>query len=343
MSGLPLLVSLLDEQLSIDVLADQLSWDGAQVKLAKKLFRRGLPPLVDTQTLPYLFGVRPKFVSAMGRFPERYYRSFSLPKHRGPGTRTVQSPRQALKVIQQWTYQHILLSLKLPPCVMGFVRGRSIVDNARHHTAGRNLMVVDVQDFFPSIRIEQVQKVFRDIGFPDSVSGQLASLCCIYGRLPQGAPTSPALANAVFSGADSDLRGLASSWKCQYTRYADDLAFSGGRHFSKVDVRQIGAILKRYGFAINPLKTRRQGPGGRQLVTGLVTNVNVQPPRWKRRTWRAMFHRASNHPREFADRWRHLLGIAAFVKQYDQILAKRYRKIARSLLHGARTRPRRAL
>ncbi len=335
MTSLSLLVSLPDKPSSLDILAAQLSWDKQKAKQARNLYQNGLPPLVDTHTLPYIFGVRPKFISAMGLYPDRYYRRFPLRKYRG-GERTIASPRRALKVIQQWINRRLLSNVKVSAYVMGFVKGRNIVDNAQIHTAGRNLMVVDISDFFPSVQIDAVREVFREIGFPDSVAHQLALLCSIDGGLPQGAPTSPAIANAVFRRADVELNRLANSWRCRYSRYADDLAFSGRRRFTQMDVRRVGTILKKHGFAINRQKCRRIGPGGRQLLTGLLTNKVAHPPRWKRRMWRAVFHRASKHPLEFANGWVKLLGIAAFVNQYDRVQASQYRKIARIVARYSR-------
>ena len=87
-----------------------------------------------------------------------------------------------------------------------------------------------------------------------AVSHQLAELCCLDGRLPQGAPTSPALANSVFKPLDVKLRELADGWDCEYTRYADDLAFSGSRKFSIEDVRAVNQILLKDGFQLQEKK-----------------------------------------------------------------------------------------
>ncbi len=327
MTNLSLLVSLPTDGQPLELLAQQLEWDKPRIEMASALFERGLPPLVDTHTLPYLFGVRSKFVAAMANRPKKYYRTFGIDK-RGGGTREIESPRRTLKVIQGWVNQHILSGIELPDCVTGFVRGRNIFDNARPHVTGRNLMVVDIENFFPSVKKESIRGVFREIGFPDSTQVQLASLCAFEDRLPQGAPTSPAIANAVFRAADTELRALADSWECHYSRYADDLAFSGERTFSPVDVSTVGNIISNHGFPINRAKTRRIGAGGRQIVTGLVVNQSALPPRWKRRNWRAMFHTASKHPERFADREKRLRGVAAFVKQYNPDRAAEYQAIA---------------
>lgn len=324
---LSLLISLPDDPTSIEFVASELRWDEEKALRAHDLYAQRLPPLVDRAALPYLLGVRPKFIASMGRNAPRYYRTFQAPKALR-GARLIEAPRRALKVIQRWLYDHVLLNVEFPTCVTGFVRERNIFVNALPHVPGKNLMVLDISDFFHSVNQSRVQQIFQDIGFPPEVGDQLASLCCLDGRLPQGAPTSPALANIAFQPADRELEDLAKSWNCTYSRYADDLAFSGERRFGREDGDAIQNILGSHGFAVNHAKSRRVGAGGRQVIAGIVVNETAQPPRWKRRLWRATFHRASRHPQEFAGRAAVLRGIAAFINQYDRPLAARYRAIA---------------
>jgi len=336
MSHLPLLVSFPDDAHSIDLLATELEWDDGNSALARRLWESRLPPLVDTACLPYLFGVSAKLISAMGLFPKRYYRLFQRPK-KGGGTRQIESPRRFLKVIQWWINDHILSRQQMPAYVVGFVKGKSIFDNGEQHARGKNLMVVDIADFFPSVPMTKVIQLFQSLNFPEPVSHQLARLCCLEERLPQGAPTSPAIANLVFLPADEELARLANGWACEYTRYADDLAFSGSRRFSKEDLAEVGEVLRRYGFSVSESKARIVGARARQILTGLVVNVKPQPPRWKRRLWRAMFHRASKHPHEFSDRAQRLAGIAAFVNQFNPKLAEEYRGVSEEVRRRAAT------
>ncbi len=332
MDGLSLLVSLPKAPESLTTLEQELSWDTAASELAAKLFDRGLPPLVDRKCLPYLFGVSPRLISAMEKHPERYYRIFQLRKRAG-GERQIEAPRRFGKLVQRWINYYIL-PRDFPSYVTGFVERRNIFDNANVHVPGKNLMVIDIEEFFPSIKINKISAVFDGLGFPTPASLQLASLCSFQARLPQGAPTSPAIANVVFQEADAELNSLAASWRCTYSRYADDLAFSGARRFSDDDARAVESVLVGHGFAINRSKSRRVGGGARQVVTGLVVNRRAQPPRWKRRMWRAMFHRASLHSEEFKGRDNELAGVAAFINQYDRELAARYREIAAIVRNG---------
>ena len=167
-------------------------------------------------------------------------------------------------------------------------------------------------------------RLFKQLGFPALVSYRLSGLCTLDGRLPQGAPTSPALANLIFQPVDLRLSQLANDWQCAYTRYADDIAFSGNGSFDIDDIDEVANILDEYHFKVNKSKSRIVGSGGRQLLAGLVVNQAGLPPRYKRMRWRAIFHQAKMHPEQFAGRSDMLKGISAFVNAYDPSLAKSY-------------------
>lgn len=337
MARLPLLVSFPNEAASVDLLAAELQWGRSQLTLARKLFKRGLPPLVSTDCLPFLFGVSPRLIAAMGHRPRpTYYRTFKILKRSG-GERQIEAPRRFLKVIQRWLHDHVLTKQRVAQEAKGFVRRRSIFDHGNSHRRGKNLLVVDIKDFFPSVKLEHVREIYEEIGFPPEVAMQLSRLCCLDGRLPQGAPTSPMLANLVFRPLDKRFTELAGRWNCRYSRYADDLAFSGERRFRPRDIKATARILGIHGFALNDAKSRIIGAGGRQVVAGLVVNEKSLPPRSKRRRWRAMFHRAEKHATEFVDRGAYLTGVASFVNQYDSDLGAVYRRIAETVAAGTLT------
>lgn len=329
-NSLPLLVSLPDRGQSLNVLADELDFTDTELGIAKSLWKKKLPPLVKPNCLPYLFGISHQLIGLMEKEPKRFYRSFTVKKS-GGGYRQISAPRRFVKTIQEWIYEYICTKGVLSENVTGFVRGRSIFDNGKVHAPNRNLMVIDIHDFFPSITFAKVEAVFTDFGFPNRVAHQLAALCCLDDRLPQGAPTSPALANLVFKEVDRELSILSNEWGCDYTRYADDLAFSGSKFFTDEDKSQVKEILNRFGFSVNDQKSRIIGQGGRQVIAGLVVNRNALPPRITRRRWRATFHRANRYPREFVGAADRLLGIASFVNQFAPQTASEYRQIAKKV------------
>jgi hypothetical protein len=206
--------------------------------------------------------------------------------------------------------QRQILSLildKIPPhsAAHGFIKGRSIKTFAAPHVGQRVVLRMDLQDFFPSISGARIQTLFRTVGYPESVADLLGGICTnaapravwkapefdidpvqlresksLYSRphLPQGAPSSPALANLCAYRVDCRLAGLAKSAGAKYTRYADDLAFSGGEAFERCVERfstHVAVILSEEGFTVHHRKTRIMRQGVRQHLAGLVTNRRV--------------------------------------------------------------------
>ncbi|HTC89596.1 MAG TPA: reverse transcriptase family protein [Bryobacteraceae bacterium] len=216
--------------------------------------------------------------------------------------RLIEAPKQRLKALQRQILTHILD--KIPPhsAAHGFVRGRSVQTFIAPHVRQRVVLKMDLQDFFPSITGTRVQTIFRTIGYPESVADLLGGICTnavprrvwnsatadadpeqlqearmLHTRphLPQGAPTSPALANICAYRVDCRLTGLARAAGAEYSRYADDLAFSGGEDFERGIERfstHVAAILLEEGFAVNHRKTRIMRKGVRQRLAGLVAN-----------------------------------------------------------------------
>lgn len=192
----------------------------------RRLSAIGLPPAVSTWTLATLFGVSPEFILAISRDPARYYRVFKIKK--GKKTRTIQAPRIALKVLQAWFSGHLARASVLPECVFGFVPGRSgVKEAATRHCQSTWVYSLDIRDFFPSITQMQVTIALLRIGYTQQSAEFLSRLLTLGGRLPQGSPASPVLSNLVFYPTDQSLIDLAQELKVRYTRYADDLVFSG--------------------------------------------------------------------------------------------------------------------
>lgn len=221
---------------------------------------------------------------------------YRLLSKRSGGARLIESPKPRLKEIQRRILTDILDRIPPHPAAHGFVKRRSIRTYAAPHVAQRVVLRMDLQDFFPSFAAARVQAVFRTMGYPDTVAWFLTGLCTtvaprairkdlagargFYGlpHLPQGAPTSPSLANICSRRMDCRLNGLAEAAGAVYTRYADDLAFSGGEEFERrVDRFSIhaAAILREEGFSVNYGKTRIMRQSVRQHLAGLVTNQRM--------------------------------------------------------------------
>jgi hypothetical protein len=231
---------------------------------------------------------------------------------RGGGYRLLERPKRRIKATQRRVLRQILDAIPPHPCAEGFVRGRSILTHARRHEASAALLCLDLEDFFPSIPYGRVYRVFRSAGYPIQVARALASLCstalpstelahmprptlasevprhqrvrrnAVQLHLPQGAPTSPALANLCAIHLDRRLAGAASAAGIQYSRYADDLAFSGSADFqrgARSFATLAAAIAIEEGFSVNFHKTRIQSQAARQRLCGLVVNVHPNIPR----------------------------------------------------------------
>lgn len=225
------------------------------------------------------------------------YVEFTIPKRDG-SPRRIAAPRPTLKAFQRRVFRRLLRKLPVHESVIGFERGLSFVDHARAH-AGRPVIVhVDIRDFFGSTKEKRVSEYLRGIGWSRDAAALLCRVCCRDGGLPQGAPTSPRLANLVNGEMDRRLAGAAAAFGALYTRYADDLTFSFDKDVPthiRTLLCMIDFILEENGYRPN----RKKGPRvlrvhQRQIVTGLVINGGEpRLPRATRRWLRAVEHRSA--------------------------------------------------
>lgn len=224
-----------------------------------------------------------EFEQVLGYIPQQY-RYFKLRKRSG-GYRTISAPEGKLLTIQQFIYYRILQPVPGHPAATGFRQGLSIVDNVRPHLGKKQILKTDLHDFFDSIHQHRVTRAFREIGYPANVSEILAQLCCLEKRLPQGAPTSPALSNIIAFHMDDRLVALAKKCNLTYTRYADDLTFSGDFIPEEDFLSKLNTIVLREGFALNVKKTRFIGESRRKIVTGvsISSGVKMTIPKVKKR------------------------------------------------------------
>jgi len=225
----------------------------------------------------------------MANNPNKYYKSFNIRKKRG-GVREIQAPKPDLKIIQKWIYQQILKGIPTDISCKGYVEGSSTKNAAVIHQNQEVVLKLDISNFFESITSKQVYLVFINLGYNKHVAMDLAKLTTIsLGNnkrcLPQGASTSPALSNLVVRHLDKRLRKLSDSLGVNYTRYADDLIFSGNKE-NMPRIGLIKQIVYEEGFKINPKKTALQKRGSRQIVLGLTVTEGVHvPKKYKKEIW----------------------------------------------------------
>ena len=199
--------------------------------------------------------------------------------------REIRAPYPSLKTIQQWIYENVLKSQYVHGCAHGFKPRKSIVTNAMKHVENKCLLKLDLKDFFPSIKTNRVVQVFKDIGYTKTVSWLLATLCCLDEELPQGAPTSPALSNIVARHMDKRLYRLAKNFGYRYTRYADDISFSGD-DIPVAFIKYAREIIEDCGFLVNPKKVRLYQEKDNKILTGIaLMNGMIKLPREKRREY----------------------------------------------------------
>ena len=232
------------------------------------------------------------------------YHSVQIRKKNGD-TRDLLVPNPGLAILQKKLVQVLSAVYRPRGCVAGFVRGRSIIYNARNHVRPSWLLNVDLRNFFPSINFGRVRGMFRARPYllPNQVATILAQICCHDNQLPQGAPTSPIVSNMICARLDGELIHLARRHRLTYTRFADDLSFSTREPIFPSDVAQpctppplavvgpeLTQVLRNNGFDPNPTKTRLQGRRTRQEVTGITVCRFPNVPRTFVRRLRAMVH-----------------------------------------------------
>jgi RNA-directed DNA polymerase len=324
----------------------------------RKIEKLALPEIATPSALAKFLGLgSPKEIARWLRPGEERgsgYVAFEIAKATG-GTRRIHAPRAALKRAQRRILEGILARIPAHEACHGFVKARSIVTNAAVHQRARVVIKIDLADFFPTIHHRRVEGLFASYGYPRPVARLLAGICTHRARLPdgrvawpgvlpQGAPTSPALANVVCRRLDARLSKLAARVGAKYTRYADDLTFSFaeepqgkiGRFFWWVD-----QICQAEGFTENAKKRRVLRQSRQQRVTGVVVNQALTVPREVRRRLRAVLHRcrtmgidAVAAPSGRQDLLATLAGTAAYVKMVQpgsgEKLAAAVREIGKS-------------
>jgi RNA-directed DNA polymerase len=268
--------------------------------------------------------------------------------------RLLEAPKQRLKAVQHRIAQDLLAHVPAHAAAHGFVRGRSVASYVAAHTGKACVLRLDVEDCFASLHRGRVRRVFLNAGYPEPVADALARLCTVATpepalqlglggdrspraerlraklrrpHLPQGAPTSPALANLCLFGLDARLAGLARRFAADYSRYADDLLFSGGVPFRREAWRcevQAAAILLDCGLDTAHHKTRRMTQGQPQRAGGLTLNVRPNLARRDRERLEAILHNCVRHGPSTQDRGghpdfrSHLQGCVAHAAPFDR-------------------------
>ncbi len=246
---------------------------------------------ISTQELDWFADVR-RMNPAEGALC--HYRYVWVPK--SYGMRLMEIPKARLRAIQRRVLRGLLDAVVVHRAAHGFCRGKSCRTYVEPHVGRAVVLRMDLRDFFPSIPAPRIHALFNTLGYPHAVARTLTALCTNAApmtvakrgttswldakrlgipHLPQGAPTSPVLANLCALHLDLRLDELAASMSCDYTRYADDIAISGDEALRR-NVHRVALLVTRIaseeGFAVNHRKTRVMHRSDRQVLTGVVVN-----------------------------------------------------------------------
>lgn len=234
----------------------------------------GLPIIQTIDDFSKLTHVSKYTLYQLSEHSDKYYKTYDIPKKSG-GTRTISQPSKKLKGLQSWILVNILNNLEVSNSSKGFEKGSSTADNAKPHINSNCILNVDLKSFFDNVTSKQVYNVFKAIGYNQLMSTILTNTCTYNGSLPQGGPCSPRLANLVCWKLDKRIQGFVGKRGISYTRYADDLTFSGLNPLNVVQtLPMIKKIVEDEGFSLNSKKTRIAGASRSKTVTGLVISEN---------------------------------------------------------------------
>jgi len=288
--------------------------------------------------------------------PRHHYRYRWVNSRRGRH-RLLEIPKLRLKTVQAKILHGILDNVPPHEVAHGFRRNHSIFTNAEPHVKQEVVVSYDLADFFATVRCEQVMAIFRRIGYPRIIARHLAAICTkstpeevwrkhpsyasqpaqwqrmgVWRRrhLPQGAPTSPALANLAAWRLDMRMSHLARHFQWTFTRYADDLTFSGDRALGRnrlTLMTWVAGIVGQEGFRINLKKTHLMRQSQRQEVCGVVVNQKCNVRRSEYDELKAILHNcvkhggASHNRRQHPDFAGHLRGRIAALAQINSLRA----------------------
>ncbi|WP_372744148.1 retron St85 family RNA-directed DNA polymerase [Lutibacter sp.] len=253
-----------------------------KLTLVKNAYKNNVPVILDFKHLSLLLGIKEGIIASMIHSPKSFYREFRIPKKRG-GYRDIVTPYQSLLEIQQWISEHIFSQLEVHNAAFAYVKKRNVALNANEHIGCKEMLKIDLKDFFFNIKIPRVRELFNRVGYSKEIAGYLTKLCCLDGALPQGAATSPIISNIILNTLDKRLCNFSKNNGIKYTRYADDIVFSGEAitaDFQNLVIRNI----QDSGFKINSAKTKKYREEHRKIVTGIVVSKdNIRLPKVKRR------------------------------------------------------------
>lgn len=253
-----------------------------------------LPIVKDLDTLSNAIGISKKMLYLLSKEPEKYYKSFLIDKD-SEGSRKINSPNLSMKLVQKWILEEVLYKITPTEEAMAFKKGiNGIKQNASFHRYSLYFLQVDIKDFFPSITRKRVYLLFKNMGYSKNISHIFAKICTYNNKLPQGGVCSPHISNLICIKLDRRLKGLCSKRDILYTRYADDMTFSGdNKEVLRKTKNIITKIIRDEGFELNNNKTRYLSPVSHKKITGVTidSHNNLKADKTIKKKVRAMIHK----------------------------------------------------
>jgi hypothetical protein len=284
-----------------------------------------LPIIQTLEDLSLITHISKYTIYQFSKNSNKHYKIYSIPKTNGE-ERIIRQPSKKMKGLQSWILVNILNKLKVAAPCKGFEKKSSIIDNVLPHIEANILITIDIRDFFDSIGRRKVFNVFKMIGYNDFISTIFTNICTFKDILPQGSPCSPKLANLVSMSMDNRIQGYVGKRGITYTRYADDLSFSGYNPGKVIKILpMIKSIIQDEGFSLNSRKTRIAGSARAKIITGLVlSNDSFGIGKKKYKILRAKIHYLTlNKNKDNFKLLNHVKGWLSYLRMVD---IDRYKK-----------------
>lgn len=285
-----------------------------------KLNLLGLPVIQSLDDFSVITHISKYTIYQLSHHSDKYYKIYKMPKKSG-GKRTICQPSKKLKGLQSWVLINILNKIQVSPSCKGFRKGSSTLDNALPHIGANTILNLDLKDFFPTVTAKQVYNIFKTIGYNKLIATVFTNICTYQQRLPQGSPCSPMLANLATWTMDLRIQGYVGKRGISYTRYADDLSFSGLNPSKVVKIiPMIKTIIDDENFIVNHKKTRISSSARAKTVTGLVVNEDgVGIGKQKYKILRAKIHRLTLPHEQANDKlFYHISGWLSYLNSVDK-------------------------
>lgn len=275
---------------------------------SENLFSKNLPIIYNSYHLAGLVGYQHTYLSRAISSTEFFYRKFNIQKKNG-NYREISEPLPSLKEIQYFILREILYKQKVSRYCKSYIPKKKFKEYLKYHTNEKQVLTLDIENFFPSINFDIILDYFSGLGYSRDVSFYLSNLCT-YSTitkkgekkvdntkrfLPQGAPTSPYLSNLILIKFDETIATYCRDRQIKYSRYADDMAFSGKQIERDNLVQFIEQELKKIGLKLNKDKTNFMKQNVKQIISGVIVNKKLQLPKSERNNIRKIMYFISKY------------------------------------------------